>query len=67
MEKPPEKLVVQAKAAAQAEGKTLRQVIHDKVAEYIEERQRQDLMARGQERGGASGRSEGDGPGGVKE
>ena len=60
METPPEKLIVQAAAAARAEGQTLKQWIHDKVAECLDERRRQD-------RGGASGYANGDAPGDVKE
>jgi hypothetical protein len=60
METPPEKLAAQLKAAARAEGKSVKQWIYDKVVERMDERRRQD-------RGGASGCAGEDVPGIDKE
>ena len=62
----PEELVAKLEAAAQAEGKTLEQWLGDKVEDRAEERQWQDPLAYGMDRGSASGYAEEDVPGVVK-
>lgn len=63
----PEELVARLEAAAQAEGKSLEQWLGDKVEGHADERQWQDLLAYGRDRGRASGYNEEDSPRVVKE